>query len=105
MGECTLTITDYLQKKGQATFKELIGDLDLPYRRAADVVNVLDTTPLLKKSKINPRKSPIHFCGTPTMEPFCIKTITEEIEYKKNRILELQHIIQEKQKKIIILIE
>lgn len=25
--------------EGQATFKELIGDLDLPYRRAADVVN------------------------------------------------------------------
>ena len=37
--------------------------------------------------------------GTPTMEPFCIKTITEEIEYEKNRILELQHTIQEKQKK------
>mmetsp|Transcript_36100 Transcript_36100/g.61958 ORF Transcript_36100/g.61958 Transcript_36100/m.61958 type:complete len:142 (+) Transcript_36100:185-610(+) len=99
--DCTALVMKYFQKRGTATFKEMNSELNIPYRRASDILNILDTTPLIAKSKIHPRISPISFCGgTSTTEPYEIKSIMEEIEFEKNKILELQQLIKEKDKSV-----
>mmetsp|Transcript_37993 Transcript_37993/g.65145 ORF Transcript_37993/g.65145 Transcript_37993/m.65145 type:complete len:83 (+) Transcript_37993:2-250(+) len=37
--DCTVDILDYLQRNGKASFKEITQNLNIPYRRASDVLN------------------------------------------------------------------
>jgi len=37
--DCTALVMKYFQKRGTATFKEMNSELNIPYRRASDILN------------------------------------------------------------------
>ncbi len=68
--DSTRKIIELMMKNGEMTFKDIHDTLDLDYRRAYDILNVLLTTPLIHKkgkkrdTKVRPRSIHSHSSHT-----------------------------------------
>ncbi|KAJ4454785.1 hypothetical protein PAPYR_10433 [Paratrimastix pyriformis] len=90
--ECTKQILRFLQTRGRATFKEIHEALEIDYRRAYDILNVLMTTPLIRKEgkKRDPGQPYIYVDGTPLREPVDLDKLLALIETEQRSILTMQ---------------
>ncbi|KAL0224016.1 hypothetical protein P9112_003406 [Eukaryota sp. TZLM1-RC] len=79
--ETTQRILRLAQVKGSVLFKDLHNILDIDYRRAYDILNILQTTPLIHKgsTKVD-GQYPFTWCeGTPLPEAIEIDTLNDDL--------------------------
>jgi len=82
-------------------FKELHESLDLNYRRAYDILNVLTTTPLVSKrgKKRDNEQAYLFLDGEPLPDLMNLKNLSEQLEQEKQHKEELIKEIKELQMK------
>ncbi|GKT26383.1 hypothetical protein ADUPG1_013341 [Aduncisulcus paluster] len=100
----TKSILSYLQRRGQASFKQIHEDLGIDYRRLYDILNVLCTSPMVHKvgKKRDPEAPFVFGDGTPLPCPVDLSKLVGEIEIEQTsiliylrRILHLQTVLKE----------
>ncbi|KAL0248114.1 hypothetical protein GEMRC1_003350 [Eukaryota sp. GEM-RC1] len=79
--ETTTRILRFAQTRGTVFFKDLNRDLDIDYRRAYDILNILQTTPLISKlDKKVDGQHPFIWCdGKALAEPIDVDTISSDL--------------------------
>ncbi|KAL0222496.1 hypothetical protein RCL1_002350 [Eukaryota sp. TZLM3-RCL] len=98
--ETTQRIIQLAQSKGSILFKDIHQILNIDYRRAYDILNVLQTTPIIVKTgKKRDNQQPYHWAdGKPLPYPVPVDTLAEDLatmekqlnnSLKRGTILEL----------------
>eukprot|EP00792_Barthelona_sp_PAP020_P004353 TRINITY_DN2070_c0_g1_i1.p1 TRINITY_DN2070_c0_g1~~TRINITY_DN2070_c0_g1_i1.p1 ORF type:complete len:197 (-),score=52.25 TRINITY_DN2070_c0_g1_i1:595-1185(-) len=98
----TKQILELMQLRGKLSFAEM-NDLGLDYRRLYDILNVLQTTPLIsKEGKKRDRKKPfIYGDGTPMPEAVDLSELLPNIEKEQELIIETMQSINTLQQNIL----